>query len=410
MIKFDFDTYMNKYISKKDIKKHLDEKEKIIDYLSNGEMRGWYNLNKLNDPKLIEDIKVTAKNIRDNCDVFLVIGVGGSYMGARAVIESLSPYFYNKINKPEIYFLGHNLSSEYYHDLLEIIKDKKIIINVISKSGNTLEIKVGYEIIMKFMKNKYSDSELKNRVIITTDKHNGFLREEVEKHNFKSFVIPNNIGGRYSVFTSVGLLPIAVSGIDLEELFKGAKSANNNLNEMIYYATIRNELFKQKRFVESYVVYEPKLYYLTEWLKQLYGESLGKENKGILPISFINTRDLHSLGQFVQEGNKIIFETVINVENSNNSIHIDEYNKSLTEINNIVSKSVAIAHQQGDTPLVIIEIEKTTPFTIGYLLQFFMTSCAISGYIENINPFNQDGVEMYKSEVKTKITKTRKNL
>lgn len=405
MIRFDFSTYMNNYVSKYKLKSFIDSKDDIKNYLSAGDMRGWYSLDDLFDELLIKDIKDTSKFIKNNADVFLVIGVGGSYMGACSVIESLSPYFYNQTKKPSIYFLGHNLSSKYYSDLLKMIEDKKVIVNFISKSGRTLEIDIAYQVIMEFMNKKYDEEELRQRVIMTTDEFDGFLREETNKYGFKSFVIPKNIGGRYSVFTPVGLLPISVSGIDIDELYRGARDSFKNIDEMIYYAGVRNELFKQKRYVESFVVYEPKLYFFTEWLKQLYGESLGKNNQGILPISFINTRDLHSLGQFVQEGNKILFETMINIRNTSSDIQIEKYNKSMFEINNIVSISVSEAHLQGDVPSILIELEEISPYTIGYLLQFFMTSCAISGYIEGVNPFNQDGVEQYKKIITEKLEK-----
>jgi glucose-6-phosphate isomerase len=398
MIRFDFDTYIKNFISESEYSDYNHYLSDIDSYLnSNKDGMGWYCLDSLSHADLINDINSTADYIRNNCDVFIVIGIGGSYLGASAVIEALKPYFYNHKEYPEIYFLGTSLSSDYYYDLINLIKNKDVIVNVISKSGTTLETDIAYSLLMDFMVNKYSEKELQKRIIITTDKEKGLLREEVKQNGYKSFVIPSNIGGRYSVLTPVGLLPIAVANINLNELFKGAREANKEIDYQTRYAIIRNILSKKDKIVEAFVVYEPKLYAFTEWLKQLYGESLGKEEKGILPISLINTRDLHSLGQFVQEGNKILFETVINVEKSNRNINVDKYNKLLSEINNIASISTSKAHLKGAVPNNIITVEKLDEYTLGYLLQFFMASCAISGYIENVNPFNQEGVEEYKN-------------
>jgi glucose-6-phosphate isomerase len=363
-------------------------------------MTGWYDIDNLFNSELVADIKNTAAFIRNKCDAFVVIGIGGSYLGSLAVIEALKPYFYNQINSPQIYFLGTSLSSEYYHDLINIIKNKNVIVNVISKSGNTLETDIAYQLIMDFMKKKYSEEELIKRVIITTDKKNGNLRLEANNKGYKSFIIPDNIGGRYSVFSPVGLLPMAVANIDIEAIYDGVKEANGNIENQIRYAIIRHLMYKKNKFIEDFVVYEPKLYAFTEWLKQLYAESLGKVGRGILPISLVNTRDLHSMGQFIQDGNKILFETVINVENSGVEVRIDKYNMPLSEINNIASKSTSKAHYNGNVLNNIITLDSLNERNIGYLLQFFMISCAISGLLEGVNPFNQDGVEEYKKIIK----------
>lgn len=396
MIKFDFNTYVKDFISEDQIKKYQMITPQIEEYLNTNDMAGWYHLDKLFNKVLLNDINQTATYIRDNCDVFLVLGIGGSYLGAASGIEALNQYYYNNSMSPQIYFVGHNLSSDYYHDLINNIKEKSIIINVISKSGSTLETKLAYQLIMDLMRSKYSEQELKKRVIVTTDEETGALRTEVNEQGYKSFVLPRNIGGRYSVFTPVGLLPMAVSKIDIEKLYIGSKEANDNLENQIKYAVIRKLLYDQGKLVEAYVVYEPKLYSFTEWLKQLYGESLGKKEQGILPISFINSRDLHSLGQFIQQGNKILFETVINIKKSNHDIKIDQYDKSLNDINNIASKATSIAHFNGNVLNNIIDVDALNEETLGYLFQFFMTSCAISGYLEDVNPFDQEGVEEYK--------------
>lgn len=400
MIKFDFDTYTKNFINENQIKEYKPIINNINAYFRTRDMMGWYNLDNLFNKDLIDDINKTATYVKNNCDIFLVIGIGGSYLGASAAIEALNPYLYNDKISPQIYFVGNNLSSDYYHDLIDLIKDKEIIVNIISKSGSTLETLVAYQIIMDLMKEKYSDDELKKRVIITTDKENGDLRIVAQENNYKSFIFPNNIGGRYSVLTPVGLLPMAVANINIESLYLGAKEANKDIDNQIKYAIIRKIMYNQGKKVEAYVTYEPKLYAFTEWLKQLYGESLGKEEKGILPISFINSRDLHSLGQFVQEGSKILFETVINVLESNHDIKISKYNKTLNEINNIASLSTSIAHLKGNVLNSIISITKIDEYNMGYLFQFFMVSCVISGYLDDVNPFDQNGVEEYKKIMK----------
>ncbi|MFA5602342.1 MAG: glucose-6-phosphate isomerase [Bacilli bacterium] len=392
MIKFDFETYIdNKNQKLKEIESI--NPEDIPVYKDN---MGWYDLDNLFRKELVADINNTASYIRENCDVFLVIGTGGSYLGAKGVIEALNPYFYNEIKKPEIQFVGTSLSSDYYHDLIEKIKDKELIVNVISKSGGTLETTIFYHLIMKMMRDKYSSEELKKRVIITTDNDSGFLLKEAKDNNFKTFIIPDNIGGRFSVFTPAGLLPIAVSSININGLYKGAKAAKEAIKEQFEYANTRIKMIEQNKIVEAFVCYEPKLKYFLEWLKQLYAESLGKENKGLLPISIINTGDLHSLGQFIQEGNKILFETVIVINKVNNDYCVDEYNRNLSDINNIAMISTAKSHLIGNVSSNIITIDKLNEESVGYLIQFFMTSCLISGYLEKVNPFNQDGVEKYK--------------
>lgn len=406
MINFDFETYTKSLINKEDIINLKQQLPNVTEILNvNNDLMEWYNLDDLFKNDLITKIKNTATYIKNNCDVFLVMGIGGSFIGAKAIIEALSPYFYNNTNYPKIYFAGNTLSSNYYHDLIENIKDKDIIINVISKSGDTLESLVGYNLLMKLMKDKYNEEELRKRIIITTNKDNGFLREEVKKNNFQSFVIPDNLTGRYSVFSPVGLLPVAVANIDINGLYKGAKEANNNIDNQLTYAIIRYLMYKQGKYVESYVIYEPKLYIFLEWLKQLYAESLGKEEKGILPISFLNTRDLHSLGQFIQQGNKILFETVINIKNNNYDFNINQYNKTINDLNLIAQEATSQAHYEAKILNNIITVNNLNAYTLGYLFQFFMISCVISGYIEKVNPFNQEGVNNYKENINKLISK-----
>lgn len=398
MVRFDFNTYVKQFVSDAEIRNYDTKIADVKNYFHpNSNMMGWCDLNSLSNVSLVDDIINTADYIKNNCDVLLVIGIGGSYLGSLAVIESLSPYFYNKTKKPEIYFLGTSLSSDYYLDLMDMIKDKNIIVNVISKSGTTLETIITYNLVMEFMKEKYNTADLKNRIIITTDSETGVLRNEVNELGCKSFVMPNNIGGRYSVLSPVGLLPIAACGIDIVELLKGAKGALNEFDAIFKYAVIKDIMFNKNKTVEAYVCYEPKLGALLEWLKQLTGESLGKDGKGLLPVSFINTRDLHSLGQFIQDGNNILFETVINVEKASREITIDKYKKNLSEINLIASNATSIAHQKGEVLNNIITIDELNAYNIGYLLQFFMLTTAASGCLMGINPFDQNGVEEYKN-------------
>lgn len=409
MIIFDFNTYTKEMISDNDINQYLNEIPKIKEYLNTKyDMMGWYKIDELFNQQLIVDINETAKYIKENCDVFLIIGIGGSYLGSLATIAALKSYFYNQKSSPSIYYVGVSLSPDYYNDLVELIRNKKIIINVISKSGTTLETTIFYQLIMDLMRKKYNKEELRKRVIVTTDEKKGLLRDEVNREGYKSFSISDDIGGRYSVFTPVGLLPMAVANINIEELYEGAKEANNNLNNQIKYAYIRKLMYDKNKTIEAYVGYEPKLYGFLEWLKQLYGESLGKEGKGLMPISLINVRDLHSLGQFVQDGNKTIFETVINIKKSKNDIYIKDYNKTLNEINNIASIATSRAHYKGSVLNNVITIDELNTFNFGYLLQFFMVSCAISGYFEKVNPFNQEGVEEYKKIMKELLIENKK--
>lgn len=384
----------------------LTKKQELKAYLNKAKpLQGWYDLETLFNNDLITKIETTATTIKANCEVFLVIGIGGSYLGALSVIEALNPYFYNQSKQPEIYFLGNNLSSDYYVDLINVIKDKEIIVNVISKSGSTLEVIKAYEIILKLMQTKYTATALKKRIIITTGTHQGQLRKEVEKEGYQSFVIPEQVGGRYSVFTPAGLLPIAVAGFNIRELGVGAKQANLNIELPIRYAVNRDLMFKRGKLVEAYTVYEPKLKALTEWLKQLYGESLGKGGTGILPISLINTRDLHSFEQYMQQGNKILFETIIRIKEPKQEMLIPEQDITLNYLNQVALTATLKGHQQQLIPQHVFTLTTLTERNLGYLLQFFMISCALSGCLRGINPFDQPGVEVYKAIMRETLNK-----
>lgn len=394
MLEFDFKTYMNDIEKEKgtykkriqEIKKTLEKKESMLD---------WYDVDTCISKEELKRIKQVAKDVRDNADVLVVIGIGGSYLGAKAVIDMFSSYF--KSSKPEIVFAGYNISSEYMSELLEYIKDKSVYVNVVSKSGTTLEPAIAFDLVLESMKKRYSNEELKKRVIVTTDKEKGLLKQLANENDYISFVVPDNIGGRYSVLSSVGLLPIAVAGISIDKLLKGADTAKKKyLDKAFEYACIRDILYNNGKVLESYTVYEPKLYYFSEWLKQLFGETQGKAKKGIYPTSLVNTRDLHSLGQFLQEGNPIIFESVIVIEKGP-KIKLDKYKQDLNKINFIASDRVAKAHFNGETPSLMFTIDKINEENVGALIYFFEVAAATGGYLLDINPFDQPGVSEYKN-------------
>ena len=399
---FNFSTYNKKYITQNEINEYEEKNLNIKKMLTDEELSHWLNVNTYVTNEEIARIKEVAQEIKKICEVFIVIGIGGSYMGSKAVIEALSP-IYNK-NKPEIIFFGKNINPNEYVELLDYIKDKEVAVNVISKSGTTLEPSIAFDLILDFMKTKYDDNELKRRIIITTDEKTGTLRQMVNVEGYKSFVVPTIVGGRYSVFTPVGLLPIAVANIDIDKLLLGVKNVNEKqLNKAIEYATIRDILYNKGKIIESYTVYDEKLNYICEWLKQLFAESHGKEMKGILPISNINTRDLHSMGQYLQEGKNIVFETVIGVKN-NKKIQIAKYERDLNTINNMALEKVCEAHSNGYTPSSIIWLENLDEENLGELMQFFMLSAIIGGKLLGINPFDQPGVQEYKKLITEGLT------
>lgn len=383
---------------------------------------GWLNLPTEYNKVEFERIKNAAKKIQANSDVLLVIGIGGSYLGSRAVIESLTNTFYNMQDKsarktPQILYVGNNLSTNYINDLMDYIADKDVSINVISKSGTTTEPAIAFRIFREIMENKYSLKEARSRIYVTTDANKGALKKLADKEKYTTFVIPDNIGGRYSVLTAVGLLPIAVAGINIDKLMEGARIAqdkysdsNLKYNECYKYAVIRNMLYAKEKNIEILVTYEPKMHYFIEWWKQLFGESEGKEQKGIYPSGAEFTTDLHSLGQYIQEGRRNLFETVINIEKSSNDIKmkleeddLDNLNylegKTLDFVNKKAMEGTIEAHTEGDVPNIKINIEKLDASNIGQLIYFFELSCAMSGKILGINPFNQPGVEKYKTNM-----------
>ena len=381
---------------------------------------GWVNLpNDLSD-ELISDVENTALNLRKQSEVIVVVGIGGSYLGSKAVIESLSNEFekYNyALGNPLIVYAGHNLSQDYHYELLNFLKNKRFSVIAISKSGTTTEPAIAFRLLRNELENNLGKTKASKHIIAITDASKGALRNMANREGYKSFVIDDNIGGRYSVLTAVGLLPIACARIDIRELITGAKtmaeSASNpkfEENQIFQYAVIRNALYTNGKTTEILVNYNPKLFFVAEWWKQLFGESEGKENKGIFPASVSFTTDLHSLGQYIQEGKRNIFETVISVENPEHILSIpkDENNfdnlnfiagKSINHINKMAELGTSIAHIDGEVPNVKITIPKISEYYIGQLLYFFERSCAISGYLLDVNPFDQPGVEAYKNNM-----------
>ena len=383
---------------------------------------GWLELPTNYDKEEFARIKKAAQKIKKESDILVVIGIGGSYLGARAVIEALTSSFYNMLpNKqrkyPQVLYVGNNLSPNYINELIEYIGDKDFSVNVISKSGTTTEPAVAFRIFREILENKYGIDEARSRIYATTDKVKGALKTLAQNEGYEQFVVPDNIGGRYSVLTAVGLLPIAVAGIDIDKLMMGAKTAqdryddsNLKYNECYKYAVVRNILYKLYKNTEILVNYEPKMHYFTEWWKQLFGESEGKEQKGIFPAGVDFTTDLHSMGQYIQEGRRNLFETVISIKtpNSDITIHPDDDNldglnylagKGLDYVNKKAMEGTIKAHVSGDVPNIVIEMEKLDEENIGELIYFFEKACAMSGNILGVNPFNQPGVEEYKKNM-----------
>lgn len=404
----------NSGISEKEILKYKKEVLKAHTNLhekqgAGSDFLGWVNL-KL-DVQELEKIKVAASKIRKQSDVLIVIGIGGSYLGSKAVIDALSHTF----NPKNVIFAGNNMSSDYLNDLLDYIKDKDISLNVISKSGTTIEPVLTFKVLREYIEEKYGEDKAKDRIFVTTDKEKGVLKKLADEKGYETFVVPDDIGGRYSVFTAVGLLPIASAGINIDRLLDGVYSAEKKYsslenNDCYDYAVARNIMYKKKKKIELLVNYEPKLHYISEWWKQLFGESEGKEEKGIFPASVDNTTDLHSMGQYIQEGERILFETVINIKKPYRDFTLtceegspdalDYLNgKTLNEINHKAMEGTVIAHVNGKVPNIMIEVDKLDEFNLGELLYFFEKACGISGHLLGVNPFNQPGVEAYKKEM-----------
>ena len=381
---------------------------------------GWLDLPVDFDKKELEDIKVAAKDIQNMCDVLLVIGIGGSYLGARAAIEFVHGPRYNNLKKdtPDIYFVGNDISPSTVSELLSIIDGREVCLNVISKSGTTTEPAIAFRIFREYMENKYGEAESAKRIFVTTDKARGKLKELSDAKGYRTFVVPDDVGGRFSVLTPVGLLPIAVSGADVDEMMNGAADARNaylyeedpEKNDCLKYAAIRNILLRKGKTVEILAGYEPAFAMTCEWWKQLYGESEGKGGNGLYPASVCFTTDLHSLGQFIQDGTPLMFETVIDLKEPKveTKIPFDPANtdslnyiagKSMHEVNRVAMQATALAHVDGGVPNVMLELADRSSYSFGYMVYFFELGCAVSGYTIGVNPFDQPGVEAYKKNM-----------
>lgn len=383
---------------------------------------GWIDLPVNYDKEEFTRIKKAAEKIKEDSEVLLVIGIGGSYLGARAAIEFLRHSFYNSVSKeirktPEIYYVGNNISSTYITHLIEAIGERDFSINIISKSGTTTEPAIAFRVFKKLLINKYGKEEAAKRIYATTDKARGALKKLATEEGYESFIVPDDVGGRFSVLTAVGLLPIAVSGADIDQLMEGAKSMrerclNNSFasNDAVLYAAVRNILLRKGKSIEILANYEPSLHYVGEWWKQLYGESEGKDQRGIFPAAVDLTTDLHSMGQFIQDGQRTMFETVLNLEKSSCEIVLEEEEVDLDGLNYLAGRTVdfinknamkgtLLAHTDGNVPNLIVNIPEQNEFSLGELFYFFEFACGVSGYMLGVNPFDQPGVESYKKNM-----------
>ncbi|PAD22952.1 glucose-6-phosphate isomerase [Terribacillus saccharophilus] len=383
---------------------------------------GWLELPMDYDKEEFARIKQAAEKIQSDSDVLLVVGIGGSYLGARAAIEALTHSFFNVLSKedrkaPQVFFVGNSISAPYLNQLLDAIKGKDVSVNVISKSGTTTEPAIAFRIFKKYLEEKYGVDEARKRIYATTDKARGALKTLASKEGYESFVIPDDVGGRFSVLTAVGLLPIAAAGVDIDSIMSGAQKAQEELsvsdlkeNPAYQYAAIRNVLYNKGKNIELLVNYEPSLQYFSEWWKQLFGESEGKDLKGLFPASANFSTDLHSLGQYVQEGRRDLFETVVLVKQPVSDVTIEAEEEDLDGLNYLAGQTVdqvnykafqgtLLAHTDGNVPNLVVEVPALDPFSFGYLVYFFEKACAISGYLLGVNPFDQPGVEAYKKNM-----------
>ncbi len=425
-VKFDFSNTEFK-ASKSDVAAMSERvaaaKKTLLEKTGEGnDFLGWIDLPVDYDKEEFDRIKKAAEKIKSDSDVLVVIGIGGSYLGARAAIEALRHSFYNSVTKevrktPEIYYCGNNISSTYLSNLMDAIADKDFSVNVISKSGTTTEPAIAFRIFKKKLEAKYGKDEAAKRIYATTDKAKGALKTLATEEGYETFVVPDDVGGRFSVLTAVGLLPIAVSGADIDKLMQGAANAREycinddfDNNDALKYAAVRNVLHEKGLGMEILANYEPSLHYVSEWWKQLYGESEGKDGKGIFPTAVDLTTDLHSLGQFIQEGTQNHYETVINVLNSRETVIMEEEPVDLDGLNYLTGQTVdfvnkcamngtILAHVDGGIPNIRVDIDKIDEITIGELFYVFEFACGVSGYVLGVNPFNQPGVESYKKNM-----------
>lgn len=416
--------FLDGYVEKYELK-FLENQAKIaLNSVINKDMQGndflgWVDLPENYDKAEFDEIIKAAEKIKKSCDILIVLGIGGSYLGARAAIEFIKSPLYNNLKNdtPDIYFAGNNISTTALNEILSICEGKDICLNVISKSGTTTEPAIAFRVFRELLVKKYGEDGAKDRIFVTTDKCKGTLKSFADKNQYKTFVVPDDVGGRFSVLTAVGLLPIAVAGIDIKKMMDGAFDAskvckldNMDENMSLKYAVIRNALYRKGKNVEIMVGYEPFCLMLCEWWKQLFGESEGKDNKGILPDSVIFSTDLHSLGQYIQDGQRMLFETVLDIKDCGSKFVIpyDENNvdglnflsgKELDYVNKTAMLGTLFAHYDGGVPNIVLEIPDKTAYSFGYLVYFFEMACAISGYMLGVNPFDQPGVESYKKNM-----------
>ena len=417
--------YSESIVSPADIKAIAPKAVKAMDTLMSktgegNDFLGWIDLPTNYDKEEFDRIKKSAEYIKKNADVLIVIGIGGSYLGARAVVEAVKSYNYNLLAKdtPQIYFIGNSISPSSLNEIVSLCDGKDVCVNVISKSGTTTEPAIAFRVFRELINSRYSKEEAAKRIFCTTDAHKGTLKELADKEGYETFVVPDDVGGRFSVLTAVGLLPIAVAGIDIDALMLGARNAQNELcdtdiekNPALKYAAVRNCFYNKGKKMECFVSYEPNMTIFNEWLKQLFGESEGKDGKGLFPVSCVFSTDLHSLGQYIQEsGSDKMFETVVKFNNCLNDYVIDEQEGNIDGLNFLAGEKMSVvndkarlgtllAHTEGGVGNLIVEVEKLGAEEIGYLIYFFEKACAISGYILGVNPFNQPGVESYKKNM-----------
>ncbi|WP_300392665.1 glucose-6-phosphate isomerase [Fusobacterium sp.] len=414
------------FVSEEKLMKMEDEVKSAVRTLEEGtgagnDFLGWLDLPTNYDKVEFERIKKAAEKIKSDSDVLVVIGIGGSYLGARAAIELLSHTFYNKLSKderkaPEIYFVGNSISGTYLSHLIQVIGDRDFSVNVISKSGTTTEPAIAFRIFKEILEKKYGVDEARKRIYATTDSSKGALKKLSTEEGYETFVIPDNVGGRFSVLTPVGLLPIAAAGISIDELMEGARTAQQDYtvdfkdNDCYKYAAMRNLLLREGKSIELLINYEPKVHFVAEWWKQLFGESEGKDGKGLYPSSVDLSTDLHSMGQYIQEGQRIMFETLIDIVEPDTDVVIPFDNDDLDGLNYIAGKGMnfvnqkamegtQLAHMDGGVPNIRVAVPKMDAFNLGYLFYFFEKACGVSGYLLGVNPFNQPGVEAYKKNM-----------
>lgn len=426
-VSFDYSNVLNRFITEEEVENMQPQVTAADETLRKGtgagsDYLGWITLPEDYDKEEFSRVKKAAEKIKDHSEVFVVIGIGGSYLGAKAALDFLTHTFYNELDKdtrktPQIFFAGNSISSTYLADLIEVIGDRDFSINVISKSGTTTEPSIAFRVFKDLLIDKYGEEGAKERIYATTDKEKGALRTEADAQGYETFIIPDDVGGRFSVLTAVGLLPIAVGGGDIDALMKGAADAAKDFtnpdlkeNEAYQYAALRNILYRKGKVTELLVNYEPSLQYFSEWWKQLFGESEGKDQRGIYPSSANFSTDLHSLGQYIQEGRRNLFETVIKVGKPRKSLTIPSAEedldglgylegKELDFVNTKAFQGTLLAHTDGDVPNFVLTIPETDAYTLGYLFYFFEIAVGISGYLNSVNPFNQPGVEAYKKNM-----------